>query len=147
MSFNTTIDNLVYEATTQPENVAEKVFVQKEWNNPVYDTNTSADYNTNQIQFDTTTLMNCGSLVGYSEGVILLPLVVKVSSSNAANNWIVNPAVPTDLDHTDFMIGFKNSHTNLVQSIAVNMNNQDILQPVPLSNAYITFIQHSELSY
>jgi hypothetical protein len=143
MSFNTTIDNLVYEATTQPENVAEKVFVQKEWNNPVYDTNTSAEYSTNQIQFDTTTLMNCGSLVSYREGVILLPLVIKITSNNAANNW-TNTA---GLVNTDFMISLKNSHTNLVQSIAVNMNNQDILQPVPLSNAYLTFIQHSELSF
>jgi hypothetical protein len=121
MSFNTTIDNLVYDATTQPENVAEKVFTQKEWNNPVYDTNTSAEYNTNQVQFDTTTLMNCGSLVGYNEGVILLPLVVKISSSNAANDWTVT-GTATALDYTDFMIGFKNSHTNLIQSIAVNMN-------------------------
>lgn len=37
MPFNTTIDNIVYEASTQPENVTEKVFIQKEWNNPVFD--------------------------------------------------------------------------------------------------------------
>ena len=42
MSFNTTIDNLVYSAVTQPENVADKPFVSKEWTNAIFDTNTSA---------------------------------------------------------------------------------------------------------
>jgi hypothetical protein len=153
MSFNTTIDNLVYEASTQPENVAEKPFIQKEWNNPVYDTNTSAEYNSNQIVFDTTTLMNCGQEVSYSEGIIALPFVIRISSSNAAvngaggatangNDW----ATKAGLAGTDFMLALKNSHMNLVHSVAVNMNNQDILQPQPLSNAYLIFRQHAELS-
>eukprot|EP00604_Paraphysomonas_vestita_P000278 CAMPEP_0174826558 /NCGR_PEP_ID=MMETSP1107-20130205/44237_1 /TAXON_ID=36770 /ORGANISM="Paraphysomonas vestita, Strain GFlagA" /LENGTH=291 /DNA_ID=CAMNT_0016060009 /DNA_START=350 /DNA_END=1225 /DNA_ORIENTATION=+ len=148
MSFNTTIDNLVYEASTQPENVAEKVFIQKEWSNPIYDTNTSAEYNSNQIVFDTTTLMNCGQEVSYSEGVIVLPVVIRVQTDNGATaangqNWTSFAG----LVNTDFMLALKNSHINLVHSVAINMNNQDILQPQPLSNSYLIFRQHSELSY
>jgi hypothetical protein len=33
MSFNTTIDNLIYQSSTQPENVAEKPFIEKQWSN------------------------------------------------------------------------------------------------------------------
>lgn len=143
MSFNTTIDNLVYSATTQPENIAEKPFVSKEWTNAIFDTNTSASYNSNQIIFDTTTLSNSGTFPNYAEGVIMLPMVIRVSSNNAANNWDTTAG----LVGTDFMIAFKNSHVQLVNSIAINMNNIDILQPVPLSNSYLTFRQHSELSY
>lgn len=86
--------------------------------------------------------MNCGSFVGYGEGVIILPMVIRVSSSNGTNDW-----TNANLDNTDFMLAFKNSHIHLVHLVAINLNNIDILQPVPLSNAYLTFIQHSELSY
>jgi hypothetical protein len=142
MSFNTTIDNLVYSASTQPENVAEKPFVTKEWSNAIYDTNTSAFYNSNQIIFDTTTLSNSGAFPNYQEGIIILPMVIRVYNNEAnGGNW-----ESAALKNTDFMLAFKNSHVNLIHSVSVNMNNTDILQPVTLTNAYLTFIQHSELT-
>lgn len=140
MSFNTTIDNLIYSQTTQPENIAEKPFVSKEWTNPIFDTNTSASYNSNQIIFDTTTLANSGQMPNYAEGMIILPVVIRVSCTNN-NDWTANARAGTD-----FMLALKNSHVQIVHSIGINMNNMDIIQPVPLSNAYLTFIQHSELS-
>ena len=140
MSFNTTIDNLVYSQATQPENIAEKPFVSKEWTNPIFDTNTSASYNSNQIIFDSTTLANSGQFPNYSEGMIILPMVIRVSAS-ANNDWTAAGRAGTD-----FILALKNSHVQLVHSIGINMNNMDIIQPVPLSNAYLTFIQHSELS-
>jgi hypothetical protein len=81
MSFNTTIDNLVYSSVTQPENIAEKPFVSKEWTNPIFDTNTSATYNSNQIIFDSTTLANSGQLPNYAEGMIILPMVIRAHAS------------------------------------------------------------------
>lgn len=140
MSFNTTIDNLIYSQTTQPENIAEKPFVSKEWTNAIYDTNTSASYNSNQIIFDSTTLANSGQMPNYAEGIIILPIVIRVSCA-ANNDW-----TGATRAGTDFMLALKNSHVQLVHSIGINMNNMDILQPVPLSNAYLSFIQHSELS-
>jgi len=142
MSFNTTIDNLIYSQTTQPENIAEKPFVSKEWTNPIFDTNTSASYNSNQIIFDTTTLANSGQMPNYAEGMIILPVVIRVSCNNN-NDW---SELTNARPGTDFMLALKNSHVQIVHSIGINMNNMDILQPVPLSNAYLTFIQHSELS-
>lgn len=141
MSFNTTIDNLVYSSVTQPENIAEKPFVSKEWTNPIFDTNTSANYNSNQIIFDTTTLANSGQLPNYAEGIIILPMVIKVSGESG-DDWTTGEGRLG----TDFILGLKNSHVQLVHSIGINMNNMDILQPVPLSNAYLTFIQHSEMT-
>ena len=140
MSFNTTIDDVVYQQTTQPENIAEKPFIQKEWSNPIFDTNTSANYASNQVIFDTTTLSNSGVLVNYEEGVIILPMVEKIVCSGA-NDWTNN-----NLVKTDFVLGFKNSHVQLIHSIAITLNNINIVQAVPLTNAYLTFIQHSELS-
>ena len=150
MSFNTTIDNLIYSQTTQPENIADKPFVSKEWTNAIYDTNTSATYNSNQIIFDTTTLANSGQFPNYNEGMIILPMVIRVSASeNPSWTWgKTNAGAYSNPGRigTDFMLAFKNSHVQLVHSIGINMNNMDIVQPVPLSNAYLTFIQHSELS-
>jgi len=51
-----------------------------------------------------------------------------------------------ELNSTDFMIGFKNSHVQLIQSIGIVYNGIDIIQPIPMLNSYLTFIQHSELS-
>ena len=142
MSFNTTIDNLVYSATTQPENMADKPFVSKEWSNQIFDTNTSAFYNSNQIIFDTTTLSNSGAFPNYAEGLIILPKVIRVYTNDANNgDWTA-----TNLKNTDFMLAFKNSHVNLIHSVSINMNNTDLLQPVPLTNAYLSFIQHSEFT-
>lgn len=141
MSFNTTIDDIVYSQTTQPPNIADKPFISKSWTNPIYDTNTSSNYTSNQVIFDTTVLSNSGQLVNYQEGIIALPFVIKVSRTGAANDW-----TDATLKHTDFMLGLKNSHVQFLHSISINLNNVDIVQGVPLTNAYLTFIQHSELS-
>ena len=112
MSFNTTIDDVVYQKTTGPENIAEKPFVKKEWSNAIYDTNTSSNYSSNQVVFDTTPLSNSGSLIGYEEGIISLPFVIKVSKdAGATQDW-----TNAGLAGTDFMIGFKNSHVQLINS-------------------------------
>lgn len=142
MSFNTTIDDVVYQQTTQPENIAEKQFIKKEWSNPIYDTNTSANYASNQVIFDTTSLSNSGTLVNYDEGLIIIPNVIQVvKTAGTTQDW-----TNAGLDGTDFMIGFKNSHVQLVNSVSITLNNIDIVQAVPLTNAYLSFIQHSELS-
>jgi hypothetical protein len=140
MSFNVTSDDIVYEKTTQPENVASKPFIQKQWTNPIFDTNTSSNYTSNQVIFDTTVLSNLGQLVNYQEGIIALPFVIKVTRTT--NTDFTGDA----LKYTDFMLGLKNSHTNIIHSISINLNNLDVLQGVPLTNAYLNFIQHSELS-
>lgn len=143
MSFNTTVDNIVLSQSTQPENIAEKPFVSKEWSNPIFDTNTSANYASNQVIFDTTTLSNSGTLVNYAEGLIILPMVIWVSGVGAAGALNFTGGA---FENTDFMLGFKNSHVQLVHSVSITLNNIDIVQSVPMTNAYLSFIQHSELS-
>ncbi len=139
MSFNTTVDNIVHSQTTQAENIAEKPFIQKEWSNPIFDTNTSANYASNQVIFDTTTLSNSGTLVNYQEGLVAFPMVVRVTNSAVAFDH-------ASLANTDFMLGFKNSHVQLIHSVSITLNNIDIVQSVPLTNAYLSFSQQSELS-
>jgi hypothetical protein len=83
-------------------------------------TNVSSDYNSNQVVFDTTTLMNCGQQVSYSEALLAIPLVVRIQTDNAgANANGQNWKTFAGLVNTDFMLAFKNSHTNLVHSIAI----------------------------
>ena len=146
MSFNTTIDNIVHSQTTQAENIGEKPFIQKEWSNAIYDTNTSANYASNQVIFDTTTLSNSGTLINYQEGLICLPMVIRVSAADSAKSWIDVQGTPNSFPYTDFIVGFKNSHVQLLHSISITLNNIDIVQSVPMTNAYLSFIQHSELS-
>ena len=145
MSFNTTIDDVVFQQTTQPENIAEKPFIQKEWSNPIYDTNTSSNYNSNQVIFDTTTLSNSGTFVNYSEGMIIIPNVVRITKTagtgGGSSDWTNGT-----LAGSDFMTAFKNSNVQFLHSISITYNNIDIVQSVPMTNAYLSFIQHSELS-
>lgn len=141
MNFNSTIDDVVLEQSTQPQNIAEKPFLVKEWSNPLYDTNTSSNYSSNQIIFDTTTLSNSGKLTNYAEGLIALPLVIKISA-----NAITGGAVVALNEKSDFMLALKNSHVQILHSLSITLNNIDIVQNVPLTNAYLTFVQHSELS-
>ena len=139
MSFNSTIDNIVFEHSMLPENAPEKPFVQKYWTTPIYDKNTSASYNSNQIIFDSSDFVNSDSFQSYQEGILSFPLVIMVTGP-AGTLW------DTGLLGTDFMLGFKNSHTQLIHSVNLQVNNIDILQPVPYTNAYLSFIQHSTLS-
>lgn len=141
-SFNDTIDNVVYELATRPENIADKPFVSKTWSNPIFDTNTSSNYASNQVIFDTTILSNSGSPVSYSEGLIMLPMVIAVTKTGGATTDWTNNA----LSGTDFMVGLKNSHVQLIDRISITLNNTDIVQSVPMSNVYLSFIQHSEMS-
>lgn len=144
MSFNTTIDDVAFAKSTEPENIAKKMFVQKEWTNPIYDTNTSSNYASNQIIFDTTSLSTTEAYVNYQEGLIVLPAVIKLSCTQA-NGTAVD--FSTDAyKWTDFVLGMKNSHTQILHSLSITLNNVDIVQNVPLTNAYLSFIQHSELS-
>jgi hypothetical protein len=140
MSFNQTIDDVVYAKNTQPDNIAEKYFVEKQWSNPLYDTNTSSNYSSNQIIFNTESLSNSDRAVNYQEGLIILPLVVRVYRSDNPD-WTT---AGSGLETSDFMLGFKNSHVQLVQSVQVTYNNVDIVQNVPLTNLYLSFIEHTE---
>jgi hypothetical protein len=139
MSFNQTIDDVVYAKNTQPDNIAEKFFVEKQWSNPLYDTNTSSNYSSNQVIFNTESLSNSDRVVNYQEGLIILPIVIRVNRSDNPN-WSTGAGFNT----SDFMLGFKNSHVQLVQSVQVTYNNVDIVQNVPLTNLYLSFIQHTE---
>jgi hypothetical protein len=139
MSFNVTIDDIVYQKNTQAPNMADKPFIKKEWTNKINDTNTSSNYTSNQVIFDSTSLTGSGSLPNYQEGLIMLPFSVKITAGNA--DWTAN-----NLPYTDYILGIKNSNVSFVNSVSVNVNNIDIIQGVPLTNAYLNFIQHSEMS-
>jgi hypothetical protein len=143
MSFNVTIDDIVYQKNTQAPNMADKPFIKKVWSNKINDTNTSANYTSNQVIFDSTPLAGSGGLPNYQEGLIMLPFSIKVSG--IANNAVVD-FTQSSYPYTDFILGLKNSNVSFVNSVSVNVNNIDILQGVPLTNAYLNFIQHSELS-
>jgi len=145
MSFNVTIDDIVYQKNTQAPNLADKPFIKKEWSNKIYDTNTSANYTSNQIIFDSTPLASSGALPNYQEGLIMLPYSIKCEGK-LDNGNLTNFTTGNDLPYTDYILGIKNSNVSFVNSVSVNVNNIDIIQGVPLTNAYLNFIQHSELS-
>ena len=99
MSFNTTIDNIVFEHSMMPDNAPEKPFVQKYWTTPIYDKNTSAQYNSNQIVFDSSDIVNSDSWQSYQEVILSFPLVIMITAP-AGTDWSTIPA-------TDFILSLK----------------------------------------
>lgn len=140
MSFNLTSDDVIWAQSNKSESVAEKMFMKKEWSNPLNDMNVSSNYSSNQVIFDTTILSNNGQLCSYSEGILIFPIVINVQRSDNPN-WTAN-----DFRATDFMLALKNSHTQLIDRCNIVYNGSDISQAYPMTNAYLTFRQHTEFS-
>jgi hypothetical protein len=83
-----------------------------------------------QIQLDTTALSNSGAYLNYSEAFILMPLVLQIESTAAT----LTAASPSD-----YIAGLKSGYWNMIHSINVEMNNNNIVQQVPFSNVFCNF--------
>jgi hypothetical protein len=129
MSFQT-IDNAIFEAVTSVD-VNQKPVQEKKYMF-VQDNNPSTTYSTSQIEFTTEILSNNGKYNSFSEGVILLPVVIQVDG--------------TGVGKSDAILALKNSNLNLVHKVNVEYNNTQVVQGVDNLNQYLIFKQHSEMS-
>ena len=79
------IDNLVLDESINND-MSESEFIKKEW---LYVNDQNGQSYQSQLNIDTTTLSNCGAYQNISEGFLVIPLVVTLTSV------ITPPAVET----------------------------------------------------
>ena len=132
------MDNLVFEESLNTE-IDQSEFISKKW---IYvNDNNNGNY-TSQVVLDSTPLSNAGGWVNWSEGFILMPLVVQLTSTNAAK-------LPLDAANetiADYSWAFKNGFWNLINSMSVEFNNQNIIQQTPFVNVFRSFKAHTSFS-
>jgi hypothetical protein len=121
-------DNLVFEESLNTE-IDSSEFISKKW---VYvNDNNNGNY-TSQVVIDSTPLANSGGWVNWSEGFIVMPLIVQLTSATAAS-------LPAGSSVSDYSWAFKNGFWQMINSMTVEFNNQNIIQQTPFLNVFRSF--------
>jgi len=107
-------------------------FTEKKW---VYVNDNNSQNYSSQVVIDSTPLSNAGGYVNWSEGYILMPLVVEATAAQGLGG----ADVPN-------MMGFKNGYWNMINSMSVEFNNQTIVQQTPFLNVFRSFKAHTSFS-
>jgi len=121
-------DNLVFEESVQSV-MDTQDFISKKW---VYvNDNNNGNYSS-QVVIDSTPLSNAGAWVNWSEAYIMMPLLVQLTSATAGNITAdsINPL------HT---WAFKNGFWNMINSMTIEFNNQNVVQQTPFTNVFRSF--------
>jgi len=130
------MDKNVYEIATD-NTVEEKPFVYKQWEY-VNDSN-NGSYN-GQIVISTESISNSGSWCSFREGILKIPLVIVLSGTKGT----------TPIDWTtvrsDYLVGLKNGHHQIISSIQVEYNNGSLLQSTAYSSMYVSYKLNTSLS-
>lgn len=121
-------DNLVFEESLNTE-IDTSEFISKKY---VYvNDNNNGNY-TSQVVIDSTPLSNAGGWINWSEGFIVMPLLVQLTSTDATS-------LPVDASTSDYSWAFKNGFWNLINSMTVEFNNQNVVQQTPFLNVFRSF--------
>jgi len=132
-------DNLVYEESLNTE-IDTSEFISKKW---IYvNDNNNGNY-TSQIVIDSTPLANAGGYISWQEGFILMPLLVQLTSATAGN-LPNNPPVFTTKGN--FSWAFKSGFWNMINSMTVEFNNQNVIQQTPFLNVFRSFKANTSFS-
>jgi hypothetical protein len=132
-------DNLVYEESLNTE-IETSEFISKKW---VYvNDNNNGNY-TSQIVIDSTPLSNAGGYISWQEGFILMPLLVQLTSGTAGS---LPNAPPTYTTKGNFAWAFKSGFWNLINSMTVEFNNQNVIQQTPFLNVFRSFKSNTSYS-
>ena len=125
-------DNLVYEESLNTE-IDTSEFISKRY---VYvNDNNNSNY-TSQIVIDSTPLSNAGGWINWSEGFIVMPLLVQLTADTTAN---IATTLPANSSLSDYSWAFKNGFWNLINSMTVEFNNQNVVQQTPFLNVFRSF--------
>jgi hypothetical protein len=122
------MDNLVFEESVNTE-VDSSEFISKKW---IYVNDSNSGNYTSQIVIDSTPLSNAGGYINWQEGYILIPLVVQLSSTTAAS---LGAGQTTGLN----TFALKNSFIQMINSMNIEFNNQNLVQAIPLTNVFRCF--------
>jgi len=131
-------DTYVYESSNETQLTLEP-FVNRQ---VVYviDQNGSSQYS-GQIQLDTSALSNSGKYASYNEAYFNIPIVMRLTATNAEAQTDAFKTVPAS-----FALGLKSGYFNLIHSISVEYNNTSVVQLTPYSNFYMNFKMLTSMS-
>ena len=122
------MDNLVFEEAVN-STIDQSEFISKKW---VYVNDNNSQNYTSQIVLDSTPLSNAGGWINWSEGYIVMPLVVQLTSTNSAS-------LPIGTTTADYSWAMKSGFWHMIHSMNVEFNNQNIIQQTPLTNVFRSF--------
>lgn len=129
------MDNLVFEESVNAE-VDQSEFISKKW---LYVNDSNSQNYTSQIVIDSTPLSNSGAYVSWQEGYIILPLVVELKSAVAAS-------LPVGTAVADHCWAFKNGFWQMINSMTIEFNNQNVIQQTPMLNVFRSFMADTSFS-
>ncbi len=118
-------DSFLYESSLTPEEKA-SIMLSKE---VLYVVDQNSGSYTGQIQIDTSSLANNGKWASYSDAYLEVPFIMSMKSSTDI----------TGASYNGFMAGLKAGNHQLINSIQVDLNNTNILQPQSYTNFYCTY--------
>jgi hypothetical protein len=129
-------DNLVYEESLNTE-IHTSEFISKKW---VYVNDNNSQNYTSQVVIDSTPLSNAGGYIAWQEGFIVMPLTVQLTAPAGSN------ALPANGSLADYAWGFKSGFWNMINSMTVEFNNQNIIQQTPFLNVFTSFKANTSFS-
>jgi hypothetical protein len=122
------MDNLLFEESVNTE-IDSSEFISRKW---VYVNDTNASNYTSQVVIDSTPLSNAGAYVSWQEGFIVMPLIIQLTSATAAS-------LPLATTTADLSWALKAGFWQMINSMTVEFNNQNIVQQTPLTNIFRSF--------
>jgi hypothetical protein len=130
------MDNLVFDEAVN-STIDQSEFISKKW---IYVNDNNSQNYSSQIVLDSTPLSNAGGWINWSEAYIALPLVVQLTSTLPAS---LNDAKSVTADYS---WAFKSGFWNIINSMNVEFNNQNIIQQTPLTNVFRSFKANTSFS-
>jgi len=129
------MDNLVFEESINAE-IDQSEFISKKW---IYVNDSNSQNYTSQVVIDSTPLANSGGWINWSEGYIVMPLIVELQS-NTAGNLVANA------NTGDHSWAFKAGFWHMINSMTLEFNNQNVVQQTPFLNVFRSFKSHTSFS-
>lgn len=129
------MDNLVFEESINAE-IDQSEFISKKW---IYVNDSNSQNYTSQVVIDSTPLANAGGYINWSEGFIVMPLIVELQSA-IAGSLVANASTG------DHAWAFKAGFWNMINSMTLEFNNQNVVQQTPFLNVFRSFKAHTSFS-
>ena len=123
-------DEVILQNAFRRETIDDVIPVMEDMDVNLIEDNQSGNYSAGQIVFDTASLSNNGKFFDYENMTMQVPLLATLqntSSSGAAGT--PNP----------FAVGFKNSYTQIINSLQVEINGETICASKPYLNHAINY--------
>ncbi len=128
------LDEYLYNASSAPQ-VTSQDMTDKEI---LFVQDSNGGSYSGQFVIETSSLANSGKFLAYSESYLEIPFVVSLQASVTLTG--------ADSLINGFMVGLKNGHHQLIDSIQIDMGNTNVVQLQPYTNYHVSYKLNTELS-